>query len=380
MVPAALRHRGVLKRLITDLWIAPGTAAGFVAPRLRDRYHAALEGAVTAFNGSALAFEARETARGASGWTRMVRRNEWFQSKALEALERRGDEPLVLFSYSYAARRLFDHAKRRGWHTVLTQIDPGPVEERLVAGLHAAHPGAEPKWQPAPAEYWRHWREEVDLADRVVVHSSWSRDALTALGVARDKVVVIPLAYEPPAAAASFDRRYPDRFTDARPLRVLFLGQVVLRKGALALLDAARELRGEPIDFIVAGPNALARRLRRSDGRIRWIGSVPRGCTAGFYREADVFLFPTASDGFGLTQLEAQAWRLPVIATAHCGEVVEDGVNGVRLSEGSGAEIAAVLRRLAADPAMLDVMSRAARIDPRHRPEQFAAELVKSVP
>ena len=56
-------------------------------------------------------------------------------------------------------------------------------------------------------------------------------------------------------------------------------------------------------------------------------------------READVFLFPTLSDAFGLTQLECMAWRLPLIASRHCGDVVRPGVNGLRLAEVSAASI-----------------------------------------
>ena len=103
------------------------------------------------------------------------------------------------------------------------------------------------------------------------------------------------------------------------------------------MLDAARELRNEPVEFIVAGPNALDLSSRAADdGRIRWLGPVPRGRTATIYQQADVFLLPTLSDGFGLAQLEAQAWRLPLVTTANCGAVVRDGINGVRLREGTG--------------------------------------------
>jgi len=191
---------------------------------------------------------------------------------------------------------------------------------------------------------------------------------------------VIPLAYEPPAGAATFTRRYPDRFTHERPLRVLFLGQVTLRKGVLALLEAARELRHEPIEFIVAGPSTLGRQQRSAQGRIRWAGRVLRGRTAAAYRQADVFLFPTQSDGFGLTQLEAQAWRLPVIATSNCGQVVRHGVNGVLLDDGGGVEIAAVLRQMVADPASLTAMSASSRVDEQHLPDRFAAALLQCVP
>ena len=57
---------------------------------------------------------------------------------------------------------------------------------------------------------------------------------------------------------------------------------------------------------------------------VRWIGPVSRAKTAAFYRQADLLVFPTFSDGFGLTQLEAQAWKLPIIATKFCGDVVQD--------------------------------------------------------
>jgi glycosyltransferase involved in cell wall biosynthesis len=379
MVPAALHRRGALSRLITDAWLTPRSMLRAAAPRLRDRFHPGLDGCVTAFTCSAMAFEAREAAGGSSGWPRMLRRNDWFQAKAIESLRQQDTGGSVLFSYSYAARQLFAYAQQRRWTTVMAQIDPGPEEERLVARLHAAHPGLEPGWQPAPEEYWRRWREEIDLADHIVVHSEWSRDALARAGVKAEKLVVIPLAYEPPVEAAAFDRAYPDRFTAERPLRVLFLGQVILRKGAGALLEAARELQHEPIEFIVAGPNALNQNVERAPGRITWIGSVPRGGVAAFYRDADLFLFPTQSDGFGLTQLEAQAWRLPVLATDRCGAVVRDGVNGCRLSEGSGAEIASVLRDLARDPARLRAMSRSARVDEGHSPDDFAAALLDRV-
>jgi glycosyltransferase involved in cell wall biosynthesis len=376
MVPVGLARRHALSQLITDLWVPPSSAVGRLVPRLRAVYHPVLDGRVSAFNAEALLFEASQTFVRASGWRRIVKRNEWFQSRVVALLKKRSPDATVLFSYSYAARRPFEHAKASGWKTVMVQIDAGLAEERLVASWQSRFPGLEPNWRPAPPEYWARWRAEIDMADRIVVHSRWSRDALLAEGVSDQKLVVVPLAYEPPVEAESFDRTYPDRFSSARPLRVLFLGQVTLRKGALAMLDAARELRNEPVEFLVAGPNALdLSRRPTDDGRIQWLGPVPRGRTAAVYQAADVFLLPTVSDGFGLAQLEAQAWRLPLITTANCGDVVRDGINGTQLREGSGAEVAAVLRRLIAEPATIREMSRAARIDEQHQPDRFAVTL-----
>jgi glycosyltransferase involved in cell wall biosynthesis len=380
MVPAGLAARGALSKVITDLWVPPGSLTATLLPRLRNIYHPALDGLVIGFNASTLMFEGAQTLARSSGWSRIMRRNAWFQSRALDALRRRRPDATVLCSYSYAARHLFEYAKTQRWTTVLIQIDPGLAEERLVAAAHAEHPEIEPAWRPAPKDYWDGWRRELDLADRIIVHSNWSRDALAAEGVNAEKLVVVPLAYDPPAAAAGFERTYPERFSNERPLRVLFLGQVTLRKGVMAMLDAAHELRNDPVEFLIAGPNTLdLSRRQNNGGRIRWIGAVPRGETGRIYQSADVFLLPTLSDGFALTQLEAQAWQLPLIATANCGDVVRDGTDGVLLRDGSGAGIAAAIRRLRSSPDLLVAMSRAARTAPHSRADQFAAALQQSL-
>src|SRR5204863_5284897 len=133
-------------------------------------------------NESAILFEAGRTFCGTKGWDLILRRNDWFQERALRAMARLAREAHApsyrLFSFSYTARRLFEFAKTKGWQTVLGQIDPGPPEERLVARLYQQHPAQTQQWQPAPAAYWQGWREECRLADRIVVNSSWSQQAL----------------------------------------------------------------------------------------------------------------------------------------------------------------------------------------------------------
>jgi glycosyltransferase involved in cell wall biosynthesis len=270
-----------------------------------------------------------------------------------EAL-RAKSEPRALFSYSYTALEPFRAARERGWFTVLGQIDPGPVEERLVAEAHAAHPELRTKWHPAPSRYWDAWREECELADCVMVNSTWSREALVQEGVPVGKIAVVPLVYEPPAEAAGFVRAYPDRFTPERPLRVLFLGQVNVRKGMGHVLEAMRRLAGAPVEWWIVGPPEFAPPADLAgQPAIHWTGPVGRGEVTRFYREADVFLFPTLSDGFGLTQLEAMAWGLPVIATQRCGDVVTEGVDGLRLSDVTAESIVSAVNTCLTTPATL---------------------------
>jgi glycosyltransferase involved in cell wall biosynthesis len=89
---------------------------------------------------------------------------------------------------------------------------------------------------------------------------------------------------------------------------------------------------------------------------------VTRDRVREFYNRADVFVLPTISDGFALTQLEAMAHGLPVITTPHCGRVVTDGVDGFVIPARNATLLADRLRTLLEDPERLQAMSEAARL------------------
>lgn len=352
-VPRALRLGGLLHEFITDLWIRPR------------RFHPDLTGArVVAANIPALTFELKASLAHENGWNLISRRNQRFQQKAVAHLKAAANGHHTVFAYSYAAKEIFAFARERGWRTVLGQIDPGPAEERIVSGLNKTSAIQHTHWEPAPEAYWDNWRDECSLADQILVNSGWSKDALVAEGIAAEKIRVIPVAYEATNGARSFQSHYPPAFSAERPLRVLFLGQINLRKGVAHLLEAVKLLSGEHVEFWFVGPTQIrVPRELREHPQVRWFGVVPRTAVDSYYRDADVFILPTLSDGFGLTQLEAQAWKLPVIASRYCGDVVRDGVNGVVLEEVSGRAIADVLREFLREPGKLSAMSMRAGVE-----------------
>jgi glycosyltransferase involved in cell wall biosynthesis len=208
------------------------------------------------------------------------------------------------------------------------------------------------------------------------VNSGWSKDSLIAEGIAAEKIRVIPVAYEGRNETPPFQRHYPRAFSAERPLRVLFLGQVDLRKGVAQLLEAVKLLSGEHVEFWFVGPMQIRvpQELKRHP-KVRWLGVAPRVSVDSYYRDADVFIFPTLSDGFGLTQLEAQAWKLPVIASRYCGEVVRDRINGIVLEEVSGEAIGEVLRGLLRSPERLSAMSVRSGVDERFSLAKLASSL-----
>ena len=373
VVPRALQQNGLLRELITDLWIRPGSVLRSLRSGLAGRFHPSLSSArVTAMNLGALTFELGSNVMGATGWNLISKRNDWFQRSVVNRLTRdRTFSDVTVFADSYAAEGIFKAARERGWRTVLGQIDPGPVEEQIVDKLP---PGGHKSWQPAPREYWDQWRNECELADRIVVNSTWSREALLTSGIPAEKLRVIPLAFEPPPEASLFTRTYPAAFTSERRMRVLFLGQINFRKGAMQLFDAVKRMTGEPVEFWFVGPAQVDIPHEIKD-EVKWFGVALRSEAARYYRDADVFILPTFSDGFGLTQLEAQAWKLPVIASKYCGDVVTDGVNGRILESVSATTIADVLCELMRSPKTLRAMSEKSHVDDRFSLHSLASSL-----
>ena len=359
-IPHALHQAGLLSSLITDAWVTPKSPFNRLPHRLhqnlRERWHPDLASAqVQAFTAELIQFELSQKLQKQQGWDQIMARNRWFEQRAIRQLER-SQHPAnsILFTYSYAALGLLRYAKSRGWQTVLGQIDPGIIEERIVQAEVTKHSALAPDWRPAPAAYWETWRQECQLADRILVNSKWSAQLLQQAGIDPNKLEIVPLVYAPPPEAQAFSRTYPAKFSQARPLSVLFLGQINLRKGIAAVLEAITLLKSQPIEFWMVGPQQISIPPELIEHpQIRWAGSIARSQVQDYYQQADLFLFPTLSDGFGLTQLEAQAWKLPLITSGFCGEVVKDQISGVSLSEVTGKTIAETLQNCLNDPQSL---------------------------
>jgi glycosyltransferase involved in cell wall biosynthesis len=89
-------------------------------------------------------------------------------------------------------------------------------------------------------------------------------------------------------------------------------------------------------------------------------GRATRDQTAAWYQQSDVFVLPTLSDGFALTQLEAMAQGLPVVATPNCGLVVTEGVDGFIVPPRNPEALAKAFQRYLTEPALLATQRTAA--------------------
>jgi glycosyltransferase involved in cell wall biosynthesis len=347
--PARAMHAvGRLERLYTDIW-----AGGRKHPAI-PRDH------VTAFNAGAIArllWSRRRRTHSAASYLDFIATGQWFSRRVAADLRRRSLDPAehAALLFSTGALETLQLLRSRGVPCLVDQIDPGRVEEDIVLAECEKWPG----WQPVPVRipdaYHDRLAAEWAAADGVLVNSQWTKRALVQQGVAADKIAVVPIAYAP---AAPVTPRPPRK---DGTLHVLWLGQVILRKGIPYLFEAARQLRDENIRFTVAGWVGISETaLASAPPNVRVIGPVARERTHQLYCDADVFVLPTLSDGFAITQLEAMSHGLPVIATDRCGEVVTDGVDGAIVPPADAAALAGAIARLAQDHARLAAMASAA--------------------
>ena len=135
----------------------------------------------------------------------------------------------------------------------------------------------------------------------------------------------------------------------SRPLRLLFVGEVAVHKGIDYAFEAMRILaeRGLDCEFHVVGDGPMVRtgqefaRRRGLEKRFVFHGFVPHGPQLiEHYARADVFVFPSLSEGSPKVVLEAMAQGVPLVVTAVGGipDYVKDGVHGQLVSprESSG--------------------------------------------
>ncbi len=190
---------------------------------------------------------------------------------------------------------------------------------RLDVPIVAHHHHLDPSWLNPLIE-----GRVMRGAEKVVVGSEFARrQAERGLGVPPEKFAVIPYGV---------DERFrrgpkPDALRRRHGLEekpvVLFLGGLKARKNLFGLLDIWRAVAQERQDarLVVAGSGPLLGRLQRQAvklgvGRqIIFAGYVPEQEKVDYYNLADLLLFPSAMEGFGLTVAEAMSCEVPVVVS-----------------------------------------------------------------
>jgi glycosyltransferase involved in cell wall biosynthesis len=223
----------------------------------------------------------------------------------------------------------------------VVSLDATPIQYDEL-GEHYGHASGHPRVEELK---WRANRACFRRAAALVSWAAWTKTGLVErYEVPAEKVTVIP----PGVDVARWSTVGGPRVDG--PLRVLFVGGDLVRKGGDILIEAARRLRHEGlaihVDLVTrdAAPDEPGISIHRGLGP-----NTPELIER--YHEADVFCLPTLGDCLPMVLSEAGAVGLPLVSTdvGAISEIVRDGETGLIVPAGDADALTAALRRLATD-------------------------------
>jgi glycosyltransferase involved in cell wall biosynthesis len=150
---------------------------------------------------------------------------------------------------------------------------------------------------------------------------------------------------------------------------LLYLGGLKARKNLLFLLDVLSGIPDPTVVLLFAGSGGeraaleeKAARLGLTD-RVRFTGYVQEEEKVPLYRTADIFVFPSALEGFGMVVAEAMACEKPAVVSkvASLPEIIDDGVSGYLVEFNNVAAWQEALKKLIASPELCAKMGKQGR-------------------
>jgi glycosyltransferase involved in cell wall biosynthesis len=230
--------------------------------------------------------------------------------------------------------------------------------------------------------------------DAFVVPGKSSNDYLRNYGVPEEIIFTAPNAVDTCFFARRAAAIRKDAATHRQALSLpahffLFAGRLVPEKGVFDLLRAyealAPEVRKE-IGLVFVGDGTARSALHQraaaiSPGAIHFAGFAQRENLATYYALADVLVFPTHTDPWGLVVNEAMACGLPVISSSAAGcvtDLVENGWNGRVVSGGEIGQLVSAMNELARNAELRSLMGqRSTQRIAQYSPETWAAGMAQ---
>jgi glycosyltransferase involved in cell wall biosynthesis len=264
----------------------------------------------------------------------------------------------VLYGYNGAALELFQFCKKRGISIVLEQtILPFYLMQKLIREEIQRWPD----WQPGLSVLEENndlsirEQEEWKLADLILGGSQFVMDGLREMGVPESKCRSVP--YGVPLNRYESGKRHIGHYKSK--LRILFAGEVGIRKGTQYLLEALNSLNSSLIEARFAGSVALnSEKLKPFQSLVDILGPVPRIKMAELFQWADILVAPSICEGSALVTFEALASGVPVIATPNVGSPVRNEIDGLIVPIRDVDALSIAIERFLKDREFLNSCSR----------------------
>ena len=322
-----------------------------------------------------------------------------YDRKLVEYLQSQGDQVEVV---SLAYRNYFRHLLDNLSQPLLRHLEKLPIDlllqdelnhpslfwlNRRLGGCvsypiiaivhHLRSSEIHPAWQKR--FYRRIERLYLASVDGFIYNSETTHQAVTELlGPAARNLAPGVVAY--PAGnrlnPQTSEQEIRQRVQQPGPLRLLFLGNLIARKGLHTLLEALQRVSGagQAADWKLTVIGSLqvdpsySRAMRQQaarnglEGRVSFLGALDNNQLAQEMRASHLLVVPSSYEGFGIVYLEGMGFGLPAIASTGgaAGEIITNGQNGYLIEPDDVAGLAEKLLELARNRQLLLPMSLAA--------------------
>ena len=313
-----------------------------------------------------------------------------YDRKLVEHLERQGDQvEIISLPWRSYARHLGDNLSPTLLHR-LKQLDVDVLLEdelnhpslfclnRRLAGVfpiisivhHLRSSESRPAWQ----NHIYRWVEcsYLSSVDGFIFNSQTTRHAVESL-IETEKPCVVAFPAGDRLSPQITNEEITHRASQPGPLHLLFLGNIIPRKGLHTLLEALSMLPKETWRLSVAGRldvdlayvHSIHRQVAQlglSD-QVIFLGALDDDALAEQLHLSHVLALPSSYEGFGIAYLEGMGFGLPAIATSGgaAGEIITDGKDGFLVKPGDILALSDCLQELAQDRQRLLKLSLAAR-------------------
>lgn len=228
-----------------------------------------------------------------------------------------------------------------------------------------------PKWQNSL--YRLVERKYLESINAFIINSQVTQQSIAQFGNSlhgKPHVIAYPAGdrFNPILDTAAIDRRAQQ----PGPLRIVFLGNLIPRKGLHTLLKALSSVPSDLWELKVIGSLSTEPQYVRYvqnltsqwnlSNQVKFVGTAPDDRIAQTLLESHVMVVPSSYEGYGIVYLEGMSFGLPAIGTTAggAGEIITHGVDGFLIDPGDSKSLQAHLFDLASNRRKLGRMGQAA--------------------
>ena len=186
--------------------------------------------------------------------------------------------------------------------------------------------------------FWQLVMKDCEQADVILVNSDYVKETFVNNGYDADKIHIVYLGIREDFIGLKKD------WSLNGAVRLLFTGNFSRLKGAYLILECVKQLHDAGCEYHLDIVGSIEETLiipewSKNNPQITFHGHLTQDHLKSFFKESDIYIFPSYSEGSAQSLKEAMAAGLPVVATRQSGAPIIHKVNGYLVPENSSLAI-----------------------------------------